>query len=42
VCGVTLGWGLAGIWVGLCVELGVRGLLFLARFMGGRWERVTV
>jgi putative MATE family efflux protein len=42
VCGVTLGWGLAGIWVGLCVELGVRGLLFLARFMGNRWERVTV
>jgi hypothetical protein len=24
------------------VELGVRGLLFLARFMGNRWERVTV
>jgi putative MATE family efflux protein len=42
LCGVTLGWGLAGIWVGLCVELGVRGLLFLARFIGGRWERVTV
>ena len=42
VCGVTLGLGLAGIWIGLCVELGVRGLLFLGRFMGTRWERVRV
>jgi Na+-driven multidrug efflux pump len=42
VCGVVLGWGLAGIWIGLCVELGVRGLLFLARFMGGNWEKVKV
>lgn len=42
LCGVVLGWGLAGIWIGLCVELGVRGLLFLARFVGGRWEQVQV
>jgi putative MATE family efflux protein len=42
LCGVTLGWGLAGIWIGLCFELAVRGLLFLGRFMGGGWERVKV
>ena len=42
LCGVVLGWGLAGIWIGLCIELAVRGLLFLGRFVGGRWERVTV
>ena len=42
LCGVTLGWGLAGIWIGLCIELAVRGLLFLGRFVGGRWERVKV
>ena len=40
--GVVLGYGLAGIWIGLCVELAVRGLLFLERFVSGRWERVTV
>jgi Na+-driven multidrug efflux pump len=40
--GITLGMGLAGIWIGLCVELGVRGLLFLARFMGTGWERARV
>ncbi len=42
LCGVVLGWGLAGIWIGLCVELGVRGLLFLGRFVGGGWERAKV
>ena len=42
VVGVQMGYGLAGIWVGLCVELGVRGLLFLGRFMGTGWEKVRV
>ena len=42
VCGIVLGWGLAGIWIGLCVELGVRGLLFLGRFVRGGWERARV
>jgi putative MATE family efflux protein len=42
LCGVTLGWGLAGIWIGLCAELAVRGLLFLGRFMGRGWERAEV
>jgi Na+-driven multidrug efflux pump len=40
--GVHLGYGLPGIWVGLCFELGIRGLLFLQRFMSGKWEKVTV
>jgi putative MATE family efflux protein len=42
LCGVVLGWGLAGIWIGLCVELGVRGLLFLGRFVRGGWEKARV
>jgi Na+-driven multidrug efflux pump len=40
--GVVLGYGLAGIWMGLCIELGVRGLLFLHRFVSGKWELVKV
>jgi hypothetical protein len=28
--------------VGLCFELGVRGLLFLGRFMGTGWEKVRI
>lgn len=42
LCGVVLGWGLSGIWIGLCVELAVRGFLFLARFQWGRWAQLQV
>ncbi len=42
IFGVALGYGLAGIWIGLCVELTVRGFLFLARFLWGRWSELTV
>jgi Na+-driven multidrug efflux pump len=40
--GVTFQLGLVGIWLGLCGELVVRGLLFLARFVWGRWERLRI
>lgn len=40
--GVVLDWGLPGIWIGLCGELVIRGLLFLARFTWGRWTRIEV
>lgn len=40
--GVHLGKGLSGIWMGLCIELAARGLLFLARFLHGGWARVKV
>jgi Na+-driven multidrug efflux pump len=34
--------GLAGIWMALCGELVVRGLLFLWRFLSPGWERLRV
>ena len=37
--GVHLELGLVGIWIGLCGELVVRSLLFLARFLHGGWAR---
>lgn len=32
--------GLQGVWIAMCVELCVRGLLFLIRLRGKRWLRV--
>ena len=29
--------GLYGVWIAMCVELCVRGLLFLLRMLRGRW-----
>lgn len=39
---VPLGWGLIGVWMGLCTELAVRGCLFAWRFGHGDWLRAKV
>ncbi len=39
---LPLGFGLTGIWFGLCGELVVRGLLYVRRFRAGQWETVKV
>jgi putative MATE family efflux protein len=38
------GWlgGLTGLWIGLCAELVVRGIVFTARFLQGGWARIRV
>ena len=40
--GWYLGFGLVGVWLGLCGELALRGAVFIAFFFKGRWERVEV
>ncbi len=34
--------GLYGAWLAMCADLLVRGAFFVARFAGGRWQRVRV
>jgi Na+-driven multidrug efflux pump len=29
--------GLPGVWIGMCIELNVRGILFLIRLARGKW-----
>jgi Na+-driven multidrug efflux pump len=36
------GLGLFGAWLAMFADLLVRGLFFLARFAGGRWQKVKV
>ncbi|MCA9166562.1 MAG: MATE family efflux transporter [Planctomycetales bacterium] len=38
----TFGWGVAGIWIGVCLENMLRGSLDSAYFLSGRWSRVHV
>jgi putative MATE family efflux protein len=40
--GVYMGYGLTGIWIGLCGEIVIRAILFSARFFNGGWTRITV
>ena len=37
--GVYLEWGLPGIWIALCGELGIRAVLFTMRFVQGGWAK---
>ena len=32
-------YGLAGVWTAMCVELCVRGIIFLVRLRWGNWTR---
>jgi putative MATE family efflux protein len=40
--GLKLGHGIAGVWIALSIELTVRGMLFIARYKFGAWERTRV
>lgn len=40
--GYVLGYGFVGVWIALSGELVLRGLLYLARYLHGGWERVEV
>lgn len=42
IAGVVLGMGLWGIWVALCADLAIKGILFSARFIHGGWAKVEV
>lgn len=42
IIGVTMGYGLAGVWMALAAELILRGGLFLARFLHGGWMSIRV
>lgn len=36
------GWGLYGAWVAMVADLYVRGLLFVWRFVSGKWKSIRV
>ena len=42
IVGITLGFGLNGIWVALCAELTLRSLIFAWRFRHGGWAKAQV
>lgn len=42
ILAIPLGFGLTGVWFGLCGELVVRGVLYYLRFRAGRWKTIEV
>lgn len=41
-CGVTLGWGLFGAWIGMGADNVLRSILVSWRYMSGGWTRIKV
>lgn len=39
---VPSGMGLSGVWLAYAADLVVRGLLLLARFRGGKWQKIEI
>ncbi|MEM9251190.1 MAG: MATE family efflux transporter [Planctomycetota bacterium] len=39
---LPLGYGLVGLWIGLCGELVIRGVLFILRYQFGPWRTMRV
>ncbi|MGG3468223.1 MATE family efflux transporter [Neobacillus pocheonensis] len=37
ILGITLGFGIIGVWVAMIVEWGTRGIIFVWRFKGKKW-----
>jgi len=42
VCGITLGGGLFGAWIGMCADIAVRAALVWWRYVRGRWAETSV
>ena len=41
-CDWGMGLGLLGVWLGMIIDWGVRSLIFVLRFLSGRWKRHKV
>jgi MATE family multidrug resistance protein len=42
VLGLVLGMGLAGAWMGMALDLSLRGIIYYFRFRRGRWKLIEV
>lgn len=40
--GVILGFGLFGVWIGYAIDITVRGMLLLIRFLNGKWQKIII
>ncbi|SHJ06544.1 putative efflux protein, MATE family [Clostridium cavendishii DSM 21758] len=40
--GVILGFGLLGVWMAYALDITIRGILLLKRFLNGKWEKIVI
>ncbi len=42
ILAVICGFGLLGVWVAYAIDLSIRGILLLMRFLHGKWQRIVI
>lgn len=40
--GVLLGFGLIGVWMAYVIDITIRGILLLKRFLNGKWKKIVI
>lgn len=40
--GVTFGLGLLGVWLGYALDITIRGIILLKRFLNGKWQKISI
>lgn len=40
--GVKLNWGLVGVWLAISIDITVRGIILMTRFVKGRWKEIKI
>jgi len=40
--GVTFGFGLLGVWLGYALDITIRGIILLKRFLSGKWQKINI
>lgn len=40
--GIKLNWGLVGVWLAISLDIIVRGIILMIRFMNGKWKEIKI
>lgn len=40
--GIKLNWGLVGVWLAISIDITIRGIILMTRFMKGRWKEIKI
>lgn len=40
--GIKLNMGLEGVWIAYALDVTVRGVILMIRFMKGKWKEITI
>ncbi|MDU5081000.1 MATE family efflux transporter [uncultured Tissierella sp.] len=40
--GIRLNWGLVGVWLAISIDIIVRGIILMVRFMRGKWKEIKI